>query len=216
MEASKKPLSLDETLSQIDDCLTDFHTRFSTFTTKYPNFEILGNSSAYPKEQNARTNLGLAYALNSLYYSTLRLAQTDHPTEVKQHPVHAQIKIVRDHYVKLDNAVKRRKVASDGDSGVAVVHRIVERTVKENARIIKGQEKEAEIAKKKAQTSSSESESSDSEESSESSEAEEKSEEKPVVEQIGKKKSQVAMHGATVVPVPAYLRNKQLLERLKK
>jgi hypothetical protein len=29
-------------------------------------------------------------------------------------------------------------------------------------------------------------------------------------------KSQVAMHGATVVPVPAYLRNKQLLEKLKK
>ena len=132
---------------------------------------------------------------------------------MKQHPVHAQIKIVKDHYVKLDNALKRRKTGEASEAGAAVVYRIVERTVKDNARIIKGQEKEAELAKKKAESSSS---SSSSEESSEDEEADAKKTVAEPVEIFGKKKSQVAMHGATIVPVPAFLRNKQLLEKLKK
>ena len=86
--------------------------------------------------------------------------------------------------------------------------------MKDNARIIKGQQKEAELAKKKAESSSSSSSSESSEESSE--EEDDKNTAAEPVEIIGKKKSQVAMHGATVVPVPAYLRNKQLLEKLKK
>jgi hypothetical protein len=51
---------------------------------------------------------------------------------VKEHPVHAQIKIVRDHYVKLDQVTKRREITKASGEGVEVAHRIVERTVREN------------------------------------------------------------------------------------
>jgi hypothetical protein len=39
----------------------------------------------------------------------MRMSKTDNPSDVKSHPVHGQIKIVRDHYVKLDNVMNRRK-----------------------------------------------------------------------------------------------------------
>ena len=214
---------LNETLSAIDACLTELHTKISSLQEKHPNYELFANSSNFPRDANAKTNLTLAFALNSLYFSTLRMNHTNRPQEVKQHPVHAQIKIVRDHYVKFDNVVNRRK-QKEGDKEQKPITRIVERTVNENQRIIKEQQGELSNAKKKAESSSSESSSEESESESEevkipvikpSSRATQPiSSEKPKAKMSSK--SQVAMHGATVVPVPAYLRNKQLLEKLKK
>lgn len=160
---------------------------------------------------NAKTNLAFAFALNSLFYSTLRMARTEQPADVKSHPVHAQIKIVKDHYLKHDNVVNRRK-AKEEAKDTAVVHRIVERTVKENKRLIGKQDEDARQAKRRArqEVSFSSSESSESEDSSSEEEVS-----KPQT-QSAKKGAQVAMHGATVVPVPAYIRNKQLLDKLKK
>jgi hypothetical protein len=64
---------------------------------------------------------------------------------VKQHPVHAQLKIVREHYVKLDNVINNRtSIRSKEGQGNQVIKRIVERTDRENQRIIKQQNKEAE------------------------------------------------------------------------
>jgi hypothetical protein len=70
----------------------------------------------------------------------MRMSKTDNPSEVKSHPVHSQIKIVRDHYVKLDNVMNRRKSKEEDKNGNQVVKRIVERTVNENKRIIREQE----------------------------------------------------------------------------
>jgi hypothetical protein len=84
----------------------------------------------------ARTHLTLSFALNSLYFSCLRLSQTDKPAEVKAHPVHSQLKIIREHYVKLDNVVNRRGGPNKAE-GNQVMKRVVERTVNENKRIIK-------------------------------------------------------------------------------
>jgi len=210
---------LSDTLSAIDACLTELHTKVSSLQEKHPNYELFANSSNFPRDANAKTNLTLAFALNSLYFSTLRMTHTSRPQEVKQHPVHAQIKIVRDHYVKFDNVVNRRKQKE----GQTAITRIVERTVNENKRIIKEQQAELTKAKKKAQSSDSESDSSSSSESEEVQIPEIKSSSKMALPTTSEKanskvpnKSQVAMHGATVVPVPAYLRNKQLLEKLKK
>ena len=210
---------LSDTLSAIDACLTDLHTKISTLQDKHPNYELFANSSNFPRDANAKTNLTLAFALNSLYFSTLRMTHTSRPQEVKQHPVHAQIKIVRDHYVKYENVVNRRR-QKEGETAIT---RIVERTVNENKRIIKEQQAELSKAKSKAQSSDSESDPSSSSYESEEVQI-------PVIKSSSSKvtqpsekanskvpnKSQVAMHGATVVPVPAYLRNKQLLEKLKK
>ena len=87
----------------------------------------------------------MAFALNSLYYATLRIAGTSTPGEVKSHPVHSQIKIVRDHYVKLDRVANNRREVKqhDKEEEVPVVKRVVERTVKENKRIIDKQDQEA-------------------------------------------------------------------------
>lgn len=213
---------LSDTLSAIDTCLTELHTKISSLQEKHPNYELFANSSNFPRDANAKTNLTLAFALNSLYFSTLRMTHTNRPQEVKQHPVHAQIKIVRDHYVKFDNVVNRRK-QKEGDKEQTAITRIVERTVNENQRIIKEQQAELSKARKRAESS----------ESSSSEESESESEEvkipviksssrvtQPITSEKGNSKaankSQVAMHGATVVPVPAYLRNKQLLEKLKR
>jgi hypothetical protein len=100
---------LSENLAAIDTCLAELQTKIASFQEKHPNYELLANSSNFSRESNAKTNLTLAFALNSLFYSTLRMTQTNRPQEVKAHPVHAQIKIVRDHYVKLDQTVNRRK-----------------------------------------------------------------------------------------------------------
>lgn len=211
---------LSDTLSAIDTCLTELHTKISTLQEKHPNYELFANSSNFPRDANAKTNLTLAFALNSLYFSTLRMTHTNRPQEVKQHPVHAQIKIVRDHYVKFDHVVVNRRKQKEEQTAIT---RIVERTVNENQRIIKEQQAELSKAKKRAESS----------ESSSSEESESESEEvkipvikpssrgtQPVTSEKGNSKvaskSQVAMHGATVVPVPAYLRNKQLLEKLKR
>ena len=156
---------LSDTLSGIDACLTELHTKISSLQDKHPNYELFVNSSNFPRDANAKTNLTLAFALNSLYFSTLRMTHTSRPQEVKQHPVHAQIKIVRDHYVKFDNVVNRRRQKEEGQTAIT---RIVERTVNENNRIIKEQQAELSKAKRKAQSSGSESDS-----SSESSESEE-------------------------------------------
>ena len=48
--------------------------------------------------------------------------------------MHAQIKIVKDHFIKYDNIVNRRKAKEEAKAEVAT--RIVERTVNENKRII--------------------------------------------------------------------------------
>ena len=77
--------------------------------------------------------------------------------------MHAQLKIVRDHYVKLDNVINNRTIRSKEGQGNQVIKRIVERTDRENQRIIKQQNKEAEKAKKRSQSSSSSSSSSSSE-----------------------------------------------------
>jgi hypothetical protein len=53
---------------------------------------------------------------------------------VKQHPVHAQIKIVKDHFMKLERAAEKKD--PDAPKKDAVIKRIVERTVNENKRII--------------------------------------------------------------------------------
>lgn len=92
---------------------------------------------------------------------------------MKAHPVHAQIKYVRDHYLKLDNVVNRRKqkeAEKEEQATTAPITRIVERTVNENQRIIREQQNEIAKAKKKAkeESSSSSSESSSSESASES------------------------------------------------
>jgi hypothetical protein len=76
---------------------------------KHPNFEILANSNTLSRIDNAKTNLTFAFALNSLFYGAMRMTQTDKPAEVKAHPVHSQLKLVRDHYVKVDNVLNRRK-----------------------------------------------------------------------------------------------------------
>lgn len=103
------------------------------------------------------------------------MTQTDKPAEVKAHPVHSQLKLVRDHYVKVDNVLNRRKQKEEEKA--PVVKRIVERTVNENKRIINQQEMEALEAKRKRfkasstdfKDSSSSSSSSEDEESSSSS-----------------------------------------------
>ena len=100
---------LDQTLSKLDEAISDFSEKFSQFQAKHPIYDIVANSQAMTREENVRTNLTFAFALNSLFYSTLRMTQTDMPAEVKTHPVHSQIKIVRDHYVKLDNVLKRKE-----------------------------------------------------------------------------------------------------------
>jgi len=158
---------LSDTLSAIDACLTELHTKVSSLQEKHPNYELFANSSNFPRDANAKTNLTLAFALNSLYFSTLRMTHTSRPQEVKQHPVHAQIKIVRDHYVKFDNVVNRRKQKEGEKDGQTAITRIVERTVNENKRIIKEQQAELSKAKRKAQSSDSESDSSSSSEESE-------------------------------------------------
>lgn len=154
-------MSLSSTLDELDLALADFQAKFSKFTESTPSLSTL------PAEQSARTHLTLAFSVNSLFYSTLRLAQTDRPADVKQHPVHAQLKIVREHYVKLDNVINNRSMSirSKEGQGNQVIKRIVERTDRENQRIIKQQNKEAEKAKKRSQSSSSSSSSSDSSES---------------------------------------------------
>jgi hypothetical protein len=154
---------LSDTLSAIDACLTELHTKISTLQDKHPNYELFANSSNFPRDANAKTNLTLAFALNSLYFSTLRMTHTSRPQEVKQHPVHAQIKIVRDHYVKYENVVNRRR-QKEGETPIT---RIVERTVNENKRIIKEQQAELSKAKRKAQSSDSEESSSESSSESE-------------------------------------------------
>jgi mRNA-degrading endonuclease YafQ of YafQ-DinJ toxin-antitoxin module len=155
---------LSDTLSAIDTCLTELHTKISSLQEKHPNYELFANSSNFPRDANAKTNLTLAFALNSLYFSTLRMTHTDRPQEVKQHPVHAQIKIVRDHYVKFDHVVVKRRKQKEGETAIT---RIVERTVNENQRIIKEQQAELSKARKRAESSSSESSSEESESESE-------------------------------------------------
>ena len=95
--------TLSQTLDSLDLCLADLSATLSSLTTTHPNFDLFANSSNSTRESNAKTNLTLAFALNSLFYSTLRLAQTERAADIKAHPVHAQIKIVRDHYVKVDS-----------------------------------------------------------------------------------------------------------------
>lgn len=126
-------------MNQIDSCLAKFQLQFTELQAKHPNYDILANSGNFSNKDNAKTNLTFAFALNSLFYSTLRMTQTDHPAEVKTHPVHSQIKIVRDHFVKLDNATHNRRIQKEETKEGEVVHRIVERTVNENKRIINKQ-----------------------------------------------------------------------------
>ena len=138
-------MSLTSTLDELDLALSEFNSKFTKFTESTPSLSTL------PAEQSARTHLTLAFSVNSLFYSTLRLAQTDRPADVKQHPVHAQLKIVREHYVKLDNVINNRmSIRSKEGQGNQVIKRIVERTDRENQRIIKQQNKEAEKAKKRS------------------------------------------------------------------
>ena len=76
--------------------------------------------------------------------------------------MHAQIKIVRDHYVKFDHVVVKRRKQKEEQTAIT---RIVERTVNENQRIVKEQQAELSRARKRAESSSSESSSSEESES---------------------------------------------------
>jgi len=105
------------------------------------------------------------------------MAKSDQPAEVKSHPVHAQIKIVKDHYLKHDNVVNNRRKAKEETKDTAVAHRIVERTVKENKRLIGKQEEDAREAKRRARQEVSSS--SEEESSSSSSSSEEEAQKKP-------------------------------------
>ena len=71
--------------------------------------------------------------------------------------------------MKLDNVINNRSMSirSKEGQGNQVIKRIVERTDRENQRIIKQQNKEAEKAKKRSQSSSSSSSSDSSESESE-------------------------------------------------
>ncbi len=101
-----KTTNLADTLNELDAALVDFQSKLQKFTSVNPSLDLL--TSSHPAEHVARTHLTLSFALNSLYFSCLRLSQTDKPAEVKAHPVHSQLKIIREHYVKLDNVVNRR------------------------------------------------------------------------------------------------------------
>jgi hypothetical protein len=68
---------LNDNLAAIDACIADLQSKIASFQEKHPNYELLANSSNFSRESNAKTNLTLAFALNSVFYSTLRMNRRD-------------------------------------------------------------------------------------------------------------------------------------------
>lgn len=59
---------LNETLNALDACISELQTKIANFQESYPNYEIMANSSNFSRQDNAKTNLTFAFALNSLFY----------------------------------------------------------------------------------------------------------------------------------------------------
>ncbi len=130
----------EETLQQIDECLAEIKSKLNTlYEDDTPSTFPLNNGAAN-HEDNARKNLHFAFMLTSLFYSTLRM-NSDSLADVKAHPVHKQINIIKEHYVKVDRVVSKRK-SKELEKRNQVINRIVQRTEDYNRAIIDKQERE--------------------------------------------------------------------------
>ena len=76
----------------------------------HENFKALVKKAAGPEEA-AKIALGLAFTLNSLFYSMVRVQGNRGQTVLQEHPVLDQIQHVKERYVKLNKATQSSEKA---------------------------------------------------------------------------------------------------------
>ena len=151
-----------------------------------------------------------AFVINSLFYCIQRVQGYD----CKDLKVMTQLQRIKTYFVKVDKEFNREKYQQKKrEAKQQPIQRIVHQTVKMNQRIEQKQNESKLHAKKAAEDFMSASSYSDAEEPQKKIDSLLKKRKGGSINTGAAQKLQERMHGATVVPEPAYLKLKKLVKK---
>ena len=118
-------MSTEELTRQIEEV----KTTLSALTEENESLRTLINKAASPEEA-AKLSLGLAFTLNSLFYSMLRIQGSRGQSVLVDHPVLEQIQHVKERYIKLNATTKKAEKDAQTQSRMKLDKEVTERLIK--------------------------------------------------------------------------------------